>query len=66
MKKNYESMAASNQSQVEMLQDKIITEFCRKAGQIAQLAIDQAKRSEEMQIGKLAQQVNDQTQRSCL
>lgn len=48
MKKNYESMAASNQSQVEMLQDKIISEFCEKAGQIALFAIEQAKGSEEI------------------
>jgi hypothetical protein len=48
MKKNYESMAASNQSQVEMLQDKIISEFCEKAGQIARLAIEQAKGSKEI------------------
>jgi flagellin-specific chaperone FliS len=48
MKKNYESMAASNQSQVEMLQDKIISEFCEKAGQIARLAIQQAKGSKEI------------------
>ena len=48
MKKNYESMAASNQSQVEMLQDKIISEFCEKAGQIVRLAIQQAKGSKEI------------------
>jgi hypothetical protein len=41
-------MAASNQSQVEMLQDKIISEFCEKAGQIARLAIEQAKASKEI------------------
>jgi len=48
MKKNYESMAASNQSHVEMLKDKIISEFCEKAGQIARLAIEQAKGSDEI------------------
>ena len=48
MKKNYESMAGSNQSQVEMLHDKIISEFCEKEGQIARPAIEQAKGSKEI------------------
>jgi hypothetical protein len=66
MKKNYESMAASNQSQVEMLQDKIISEFCEKAGQIARLAIQQAKDLRRSRLPSWCGSSASETKRSCL